>query len=311
MIKFSNGDTMPIFGLGTWRSTREETYNSVYEAIKCGYRHVDCAAIYGNEDIVGEAIADAIKNNLVKRHELFITSKLWNDSHEKNNVLPALQKTLSDLQLDYLDLYLIHWPVALKHGTKFPTSASEFLSLEQAPISETWAALEVCQKKGLCKHIGVSNFNQHMLTDLMKTAEQVPEMNQIELHPYLQQSALVAFCQSHNIHVTAYAPLGAGKIDGSKLPQIIENPTIEIIAEKHGCSPAQVALSWGMARGTVVIPKSVKAHRIKENFASQDVHLDSDDMLQMATLDSDLRTTTGDGWTIEGSGYTYDFLWKE
>ncbi len=312
MIKFSNGDSMPLFGLGTWRSTREETYSSVYEAIKCGYRHIDCAAIYGNEDIVGEAVADAIKGGLVRRHELFITSKLWNDSHEKQHVQAALEKTLKDLQLHYLDLYLIHWPVAIKHGTQFPKEASQFLSLEQAPIAETWAALELCQRKGLCKHIGVSNFNQRMLTELMKTAVQAPEMNQVELHPYLQQSALVAFCQNHKINVTAYAPLGAGKIgeQNAAIP-ILENPTIGIIAQKHGCSPAQVILAWGMARNTVVIPKSVRAHRLKENFDAQSVHLDSDDMLQMATLDADVRITTGAVWTIEGSGYTQEYLWKE
>jgi alcohol dehydrogenase (NADP+) len=312
MITFSNGDTMPLFGLGTWRSTREETYTSVYEAIKGGYRHVDCAAIYGNEDVVGEAIADAIKSGLVRREELFITSKLWNDSHEKQNVQPALEKTLKDLRLDYLDLYLVHWPVALRHGTKFPQSAGDFLPLEQVPVAETWAALEACQKKGLCRHLGVSNFNRRMLTELMKTAVQQPEMNQIELHPYLQQAALVAFCQSHKINVTAYAPLGAGKIgvQNSATP-ILENPTIEIVAEKHGCSPAQVLLAWGMERGTVVIPKSVKPHRLKENFEAQKVRLDSDDMLQMTTLDSNVRITDGAVWTIEGSGYTQEFFWKE
>lgn len=312
MIKFSNSDTMPLFGLGTWRSTREETYSSVYEAIKCGYRHIDCAAIYGNEDIVGEAIADAIKNGLVKRHELFVTSKLWNDSHEKQNVQPSLEKTLRDLRLDYLDLYLVHWPVALKHGTKFPQAASEFLSLEQAPISATWAALEACQKKGLCKHLGVSNFNQRMLKELMKTAVQQPEMNQLELHPYLQQPALVDFCQAHNIHVTAYSPLGAGKTNEQNAASpLLENPVVLTVAQKHSCSAAQVILAWGMARNTVVIPKSVKPHRLKENFDAQSVRLDSGDMQQLATLDANVRITNGALWTIEGSGYTQDFLWKE
>jgi len=312
MIKFSNGDTMPLFGLGTWRSTRSETYLSVYEAIRCGYRHVDCAAIYGNEDVVGNAIADAIGDELVKREELFITSKLWNDSHEKHNVQPALEKTLDDLQLDYLDLYLIHWPVALRRGTQFPKGASEFLSLEQVPISETWAALEACQKKGLCRHLGVSNFNRRMLAELMKIAVQAPEMNQVELHPYLQQNALVTFCQSHNINVTAYAPLGAGKIDAQNaVTSLLENPTINKIAQKHNCTPAQVLLAWGMVRKTVVIPKSVKPHRLKENIDALHVRLDSDDMQQIAALDSNVRVTTGTVWTIEGSGYTQDFLWGE
>jgi alcohol dehydrogenase (NADP+) len=312
MIKFSNSDTMPLFGLGTWRSTRDETYNSVYEAIKCGYRHIDCAFIYGNEDIVGEAIADAIKNGLVKRSELFITSKLWNDSHEKQHVLPALENTLKDLRLDYLDLYLMHWPVAIKHGVQFPKEPSELLSIENVPIAETWAMLEGCKTKGLCKHIGVSNFNIRMLKELMKTAVQQPEMNQLELHPYLQQPKLVEFCQENNIHVTAYSPLGAGKINEQNASSsLLENPTIISVAKKHSCSPAQALLAWGMARNIVVIPKSVKVERLKENFEAQNVRLDAADMQQIATLDANVRITNGAVWTIEGSYYTQDYLWKE
>jgi alcohol dehydrogenase (NADP+) len=310
MIKFSNNDAMPLLGLGTWRTTREETYASVFEALKTGYRHVDCAFIYGNEDVIGQAFSDAFAQKVVRREELFVTSKLWNDAHEKSAVRPALEATLRSLHLDYLDLYLIHWPVALKRGTHFPSHPDEFLSPQQAPLAETWAALEDCQRQGLCRHIGVSNFTQSKLTELLQTAKQKPEMNQVELHPYLQQPELVEFCQKNGIHVTAYAPLGAGMADEAGRVAILKNPVMLEIAQKHGCTTAQVALAWGMARGIVVIPKSVKVHRIAENFASQSVELDDSDLKRIASLDRGLRITTGALWTIEGSPYTMDYLWS-
>jgi alcohol dehydrogenase (NADP+) len=310
MIKFANNDAMPLLGLGTWRTTREETYSSVFEALKIGYRHVDCAFIYGNEDVIGQAFADAFAQKIVRRDELFVTSKLWNDAHEKSNVRLALETTLRNLRLDYLDLYLIHWPVALRRGTLFPSRPDEFLSLRQAPLAETWAALEECQQQGVCRHIGVSNFAQSKLTALLQTARQKPEMNQVELHPYLQQPELVEFCQKNGIHLTAYAPLGAGMSDEVAKPSILKNPVIGEIARKHSCTAAQVVLAWGMARNTVVIPKSVKAHRIAENFAAQNVTLDKNDLASIAALNRNLRITTGSLWTIEGSPYTVDDLWS-
>ncbi|MDR1023336.1 MAG: aldo/keto reductase [Prevotellaceae bacterium] len=310
MIKFSNNDAMPLLGLGTWRATREETYNSVFEALKIGYRHVDCAFIYGNEDIIGQAFSDAFAQKIVRREELFVTSKLWNDAHEKDSVRPALQATLRSLHLDYLDLYLIHWPVALKRGTLFPSQPDEFLTPQQAPLAETWAALEDCRREGLCRHIGVSNFTCEKLAALLQTATQKPEMNQVELHPYLQQPELVEFCQKNGIHVTAYAPLGAGMADEGDRVAILKNPALTEIAQKHSCTAAQAVLAWGMTRKTVVIPKSVKAHRMAENFAAQSVTLNDDDMARIATLNRNLRLTTGALWTMDGSPYTADYLWN-
>ncbi|MDR0414851.1 MAG: aldo/keto reductase [Prevotellaceae bacterium] len=309
MIRFSNGDAMPLLGLGTWRTTREETYSSVFEALKIGYRHVDCAFIYGNEDVIGQAFSDAFAQKIVRREELFVTSKLWNDAHEKADVRPALQETLRNLRLDYLDLYLIHWPVALKRGIRFPSQADEFLTPRQAPLAETWAALESCRQEGLCRHIGVSNFTQDKLAALLQTAGQKPEMNQVELHPYLQQPELVEFCRKNGIHVTAYAPLGAGMADGVDRVAVLKNPTLLEVAQKHGCTAAQVALAWGMARQTVVIPKSAKASRLAENFAAQGVTLDESDMERIAALSCNLRITTGALWTVEGSPYTMSYLW--
>jgi alcohol dehydrogenase (NADP+) len=270
---------------------------------------VDCAFIYGNEDVIGQALSDALAQKLVRREELFVTSKLWNDAHEKANVRPALQATLRSLRLDYLDLYLMHWPVAFRRGTLFPSHPDEFLSPNQAPLAETWAAMEECKQQGLCRHIGVSNFTQRRLAELLQTAAQKPEMNQVELHPYLQQPELVAFCRQNGIHVTAYAPLGAGMNDKTDKPSILNNPVIREIAQKHRCTAAQVALAWGMARGTVVIPKSVKPHRIAENFAAQSVALNTHDMASIASLSCNLRITTGNLWTMDGSPYTTDYLW--
>ncbi|MDR0710745.1 MAG: aldo/keto reductase [Prevotellaceae bacterium] len=309
MIKFSNNDAMPLLGLGTWRTTREETYNSVFEALKIGYRHVDCAFIYGNEDVIGQAFADAFAQKIVRREELFVTSKLWNDAHEKANVRPALQATLHSLHLDYLDLYLMHWPVALRRGTLFPSRPDEFLSLKQAPLDETWAAMEECQQQGMCRHIGVSNFTQGKLAALLQTAKQKPEMNQVELHPYLQQPELAEFCQKNGIHLTAYAPLGAGMSDEAGKTSILKNPVMLEIAQKHRSTAAQVTLAWGMARNTVVIPKSARAHRLAENFASQSVALDKSDLASIASLNQNLRITTGAIWTMEGSPYTMNDLW--
>lgn len=162
-LKFRNNDEMPILGLGTFRSEPNEVYNAVLSAIKIGYRHIDCAAAYGNEKEVGNAIAEAIKQGLVTREDLWVTSKLWNASHGVENVIPALNQTLEDLQLDYLDLYLIHWPVALKKGTEMPEKASDFIPLSEVPLTNTWKGMEAALEQGLTKHIGVSNFNESQL----------------------------------------------------------------------------------------------------------------------------------------------------
>src|SRR5690554_4072641 len=156
---FKNGDQMPILGLGTWKSAPNEAYEAVLEALRAGYRHLDCAHIYKNEKEIGEAFAKAFKEGWVKREELWITSKLWNDRHEEEHVIPALKQTLQDLQVDYLDLYLIHWPVAVKKGVDFASKREDFLAPNEAPLSKTWKAMEIGVDLGLARHIGVSNFN--------------------------------------------------------------------------------------------------------------------------------------------------------
>src|SRR5690554_4152828 len=208
-LKFSNGDTIHAIGLGTWKSTGNELKKAVKDALHAGYRHIDTAATYGNEEEIGEALAEVFAEGEIFREDVFITSKLWNDSHGEGEVIPALQDSLKKLQLDYLDLYLIHWPVAFRNGVEFPKKPSDYLTLEEAPLIETWKQMEEAKKNGLAKHIGVSNFSVKKLKDLISKATIKPEMNQVELHPLLQQNDLLEYCKSEGIHLTAYSPLGS------------------------------------------------------------------------------------------------------
>ncbi len=311
---FTNGDKMPTFGLGTWRSQPGEVFDAIVEAIACGYRHIDCAAIYKNEKEIGEALHKAFSDGMVKREELWITSKLWNDSHLSQDVLPALKNTHSDLKLKYLDLYLVHWPVAIKKGVDFPSIREDFLSEKEAPLAETWKEMEALKNKGLVRHIGVSNFNKNKLLELLNFCTHPPEVNQVELHPYLQQQELLDFCKKQGIFLTSYGPLGAAyRVENKEvdLPILLDDPIIASIAKLHESTPAQVALAWGMERGTSVIPKSTKPNRIRENFEALNLRLSEKELKQIEGLEGPHRYTTGMGWVIEGSPYKLSDLWDE
>ncbi|WP_133492299.1 aldo/keto reductase [Alcanivorax sp. 24] len=314
-LAFENGDTLPIIGLGTWKSQPGEVHQAVREAIRAGYRHIDCAHIYGNEKEVGQALNEALIAGEVRREELWITSKLWNSAHAPEEVAPALRQTLFDLGLDYLDLYLIHWPVAHKPGVVFPNSAEDLLSLEERPIAATWAALEALVDDGLTRHIGVSNFSIRKLQALLETARIKPAMNQIELHPYLQQNSMLAFCHANGVHLTAYSPLGSfdrpEAFKAADEPVLLEDPVIMEIAERHQASPAQVLIRWATQRGTSVIPKSVNPERLRQNLAAADLELDDRDMDRIAALDKHRRYVSGANWAQPGSPYTLENLWDE
>jgi alcohol dehydrogenase (NADP+) len=312
-LTFRNGDILPALGLGTWKSEPGEVYEAVLEAIKVGYRHIDCAYIYGNEKEIGEALQKAFQEGLCKREEIFITSKLWNNSHLADDVEPALRQTLKDLKLDYLDLYLMHWPVAQKPDSQFPQSGEDFLGKDRAPIETTWKAMEDLVDKGLTKHIGVANFNVRNLEKLQETAKVIPEMNQVELHPRLVQDELVHFCSKHNILMTAYSPLGskdrASQMKKDDEPNLFELPIIKELAEKYHKTPAQILIAYGLNRGISVIPKSTNAGRIKQNLEADGINLTVEEIDLISQEDQNYRFVDGSFWTQEGSPYTMADLW--
>ena len=312
---FANGDGMPLLGLGTWKSDPGQVYGAVREAIRLGYRHIDCASIYGNEPEIGEAIGDAIAAGEVTREELWITSKLWCNSHGRDNVEPALRRTLQDLGLAWLDLYLIHWPVPIKPGVDFPTSGSDLLPPAQVPLESTWEGMEAAMEAGLTRHIGVSNFSSRKLHDLLAHCRIRPEVNQVERHPLLQQPGLVADCAAEGVHLTAYSPLGSqdrpAALKGADEPVLLENPLIGAIAAEHGCSPAQVLIAWQLQSGISTIPKSVRPARLLENLAAAEITLTPADLERIAALDQHLRLVDGSFWLLEGGPWSLQTLWDE
>jgi len=311
-FKFRNGDTVEAIGLGTWKSDPGKVGAAVESALKTGYRHIDCAAVYGNEAEVGNALAETFSTTDINRENVHITSKLWNTAHRKQDVIPALKKSLNDLKLDYLDLYLMHWPVAFKPGLEgFPQGEEDYLSLDEVPIIETWEAMLEAKQQGLIRHAGVSNFSIEKLEDLKSKTDDFPEMNQVELHPYLQQQELVDYGKANDMLITAYSPLGSSDrpemMKSDDEPALLDNDVIGSIAEKHDATPAQVLIKWAVERDTIVIPKSTNEGRIAENLKSAEIDLDSEDHEKIKELNIPYRYLDGEMFETENGMYSNVF----
>ncbi|XBJ06764.1 hypothetical protein VPH35_012382 [Triticum aestivum] len=300
----NTGTEIPSVGYGTWQSKPDEVGRSVYAAVKAGYRHIDCARAYRNEKEVGLALQKLFKEGVVKREDLFITSKLWHDHHAPEDVPESLHRSLNDLQLEYLDLYLIHWPFRLKKGT----DASNPENFVRPDIPATWGAMEKLYDAGKARAIGVSNFSTKKLSDLLVVARVRPAVNQVECHPGWQQTKLHNFCQSTGIHLSAYSPLGSPGTPWMN-SNVLQEPVITSIANKLGKTPAQVALCWNIQMGHSVLPKSLNEERIKQNL---DVYYWSipDDLLAMFTEIKQVRQFRGDFTVNPQSVYkTHEELW--
>lgn len=252
-IKLKEDLEIPVLGFGTWQLTDQDCVEGVSHALKVGYRHIDTADAYGNHAQVGEAIAQSD----VEREDIFLTTKVFRDTLSYDEVHESVKRFLDELQTDYIDLLLIHWPS------------------KSVPVEETLKAMNELQESGVVKAIGVSNFTPHHIEDALATGTEIV-LNQVEAHPYFNQKELREFCASKNIAVTAYSPLGRG--------EVLNDELIKSLAEKYGATPAQVILNWVMARDMIAIPKSSNPERIEENFKSNELNLDEADLTAIDNL---------------------------
>lgn len=296
-VLFNNGIECPILGFGTWRTWKNDTYKAVKSALEAGYRHIDTASMYANEQEVGQAINEKIEQSLVKREEVFVVSKLSHVNHEENMVVPALKKSLELLNLEYIDLYLIHAPWSTKphvpgkeNDTSEPDNDGEILS-DVDPV-ETWKGMEQCVKQGLAKSIGVSNFNSKQIQNILDMCKIKPVTNQVECHPLLNQERFLGFLKQHDIVLTGYRPLGGA----NGLHLILGNDKVVQLAKKYKKTPAQIIVRWNIQRGIVVIPKSGKPERIKENCDVFDFSLSDEDVNEIMTLHNNTRFCKHTEW---------------
>jgi D-xylose reductase len=302
-IQRSSGDELPSIGLGLWKVERSAAPGLIETAVGTGYRHFDCASDYGNEAEVGAGLAGVMRSAAVRRDELWVTSKLWNTNHARGHVRPACERSLRDLQLDYLDLYLIHFPIALAYVPpdvrypagwfQDPAAAEPRMKPARVPIAETWFAMEELVRAGLVRNIGVCNFGVSLLRDLLSYAEIRPTVLQVESHPYLTHEKLLRYCQQEKIAFTAFSPLGAPSYVSIGMAtedeSVLQEPVIRDIAASRGKTPAQIVLRWGVQRGTAVIPKTMRPERLRENIAIFDFELTPDEMASIGSLNRNRR----------------------
>lgn len=297
------GAQFPKVGFGFWKVEQDATADVCFNAIKTGYRHLDCACDYGNEQQVGAGIARALKKGICDREDLWVTSKLWNTYHAAEHVRPAFEKSLNDLGLDYLDLYLIHFPIAQRFvpfEKKYPpgwfydeNAAHPVVEEAKVPLHETWQAMEELAKEGLVRNIGICNMGTSQIRDLLAYCSIRPAVLQVESHPYLTQEKLLRYCQQERIAYTAFSPLGAasyyslGMADPSE--SVMENPVVTRIAQEVERTPAQVLLRWGVQRGTSVIPKTSNTDRMVENLDIFDFELSDQQMQDISNLNQNRR----------------------
>ncbi|KAK1571351.1 hypothetical protein Q3G72_015486 [Acer saccharum] len=294
-LTLNSGFKMPIIGLGVWRMEGKEIRDLIINAINIGYRHFDCAADYKNEAEVGEALAEAFRSGIVKREDLFITTKLWNSDH--GHVVEACKDSLKKLQLDYLDLYLVHFPVATKHtGVGETDSALDedgVLEIDTTiSLETTWHAMEDLISMGLVRSIGISNYDIFLTRDCLAYSKVKPAVNQIETHPYFQRDSLVKFCLKHGICVTAHTPLGGALANNEWFGTVscLDDPVLTGLAKKYKKTVAQIVLRWGIQRNTAVIPKTSKLERLEENFLVSEFELTKEDMDVIKSIDRKYRT---------------------
>lgn len=315
--KLSNGAEIPVLGLGTFGSDNydnETIARAVREAVRMGYRHIDCASVYGNEKEIGEAIKELIAEGTVTRQELWITSKVWNDRHR--DVAGSCRQTLSDLGLDYLDLYLVHWPFPNFHakGVSVDSRDPNAKPYIHEDYMKTWRAMEKLADEGLVRSIGTSNMTRPKMELLLRDCRIRPATNEMELHPHFQQPELFDYMVSEGIQPIGFCPLGSpNRPERDKTPEDtspLEDPVIRAIAEKHGVHPAVICLKWGVQRGEVVIPFSVKPEKIFSNLKGVvEDPLSAEEMEAIRKTDKNCRLVKGQVFTWAGA--SWEDLWDE